>query len=1608
VVPDRVFISLPPNALPFKPALILNSAVPEALRTFLDSVGRRANNQARWVGICAFLLIVLAGILVLGGLDQLVRFTDNWRWLPWLGLLVAGLVAVWRWAIRPLAARGGVMGSAKLAEKMRPEFHDELSSAVDLAALEQEGKAGGFGGSEALRRRSITRAGGLVREVKSKELLPWRPHLRWFLLLPMAIALVAVTAFFLPTLRVSMARVAFPWLQLGRPGDLQMAFLNPADGDVVAADEPFEIQIEAVGWGRPATLEIDAFGGHKAQRIALQPDLETADVLVGSLLAPPSGDHRVRVKAGKTLTPWASMTVRDRPEVLSYGRGLVLPEYARATDEPFQPDGDDGEIRTLHGTAVSLDLETNTDISAAALQWLGEADEPEGETLAATVKNGRARFDFDLVPGSRSYQIRMTADDGGLIGVTDKQLVEGLDDALPTIEFLTPVSEVTQVEPGLPLELSARAQDDFGLSGIKRTVVVNGQVLDNQSSESSQAGLTAQIDEALSQPDLGISPGDIVSVRLEATDIAGRLGPANERIFVIASAAGKQERERWIKKEAELSKRVTAVTKAAQRAGLTLQEDRPKRGLDPRNDESWQASKARTENMREELDAAKKAAREARSVARTTLEKKEMAAVERELARIDSKYAKPLEKGVSRQQDSNDLRHKAGELEGHASNLAHTLRALVGEDLTATASERAKQARHAAEEARNNQAEGETANQVAAARAEALAETMKELSMESAGLSGGDRQSAGQHAEKLAEMADAVRSNEPEEAEKPEDQLANEVAQADPWLEDRARDMANKARNLRRQLFEPHRTAEKMALNESMDGARKLDSAQGNFASRNGQDASERLESGSDQFAEMAKSASEASVEKGNADPKNAQQANDLSNLAQAIADIADAGERAGNADRAQKVEQAASRMKLADEVSDLADLINELAQSPTQQQMQAREQGGNDPAASAANQSQKHQQQAMAETAREMLEKLRDFAGPARIEQKAAKKLQDLAHNEGKRALDQEKNTGGSSDREALKKLAKQVAAVARELDPIADQARKDLASGLATPADRLEALARKAEDQAGQARDLASESAAQSGETSAQQRQAMQDLADAAQSGEESLERLRDKLVAEANAQNLASPQAREQARAADTASSRLSKELERGTADELLADTPTNPKQSEQLGNLLSAADDQQRRADELRRTAFQMKANAEAASQMATGTEDLPPQLAQEWKRAELLASIEGQQQPPGQSPSSPASPRGQSPSSQGQPQGASPAMSQDAIEAALAAQIAADPLLRAALEGIAADLEDSARQSLEAVTRREQSLAKQLAQPVQSQDAAALAAQQQGLREQAARASDELARASRHQERLENRSWAEALDRAQAAVTKITQGAMQDAASALASGQQSQQAAASSLGQSSEELSSQLAQLEQAKSASRSGAGSTPPGQSSMPLAQAIDQMDASGQSGKASSASGSPSQGQPKPGQSQGQGMGAPKSGSLLPQQASALAQARASSLLGATPARGQGQPGSPMQGQPMAGSPNSSPSASPSSPSSSQSGLAQESKGSSNAVASDGEMPDGLVRQRTDELADADWDALPKRVADGVKQGRRQAVAPEFRDAISSYYKAIADRAKN
>ena len=1712
------------------PAASVQNSGEGGLHRLLGEVGRRSQGQAWTIAICVVLVIACVAFLLLAVIDRAFPLADGlWRWLPWAVVWIGAAVAAWRLALRPLVAWGGNLGKARFAEQRQPQLRDELSSAIDLEASDnsdQSPAVRGFEGSRALRQYSLDRANRIASDVDARGLFPWRPHLRWLVLAPTALLLLIGALILAPAIRGPLYRVAIPWSNAAIPGDQRFVLLSPEVDLPLAAREPIEVVVDAPGWGRPAQLELAANRSQASRTIELVPDPTDPDKLVGAIDVDVAGAQRIRVSAGRQRTKWWSLQFCDRPEALAYERAIELPAYVRAegTDGILRlADTTTGVISSLEKSGITVDLVANTDLNEASIEWLkfpevsqlgganitdskAENDnleqvdqhaapvldtdaEPQvaGKLAPTKIDGTRARFEFPLELGQRHYRVRMTGRDGYLVGVSDHFLVEGLVDQLPTIQVQKPMAEVSQVDPGARLGLEFSVSDDFGLVEIRRSVFVNGDEIQAMSEARPVAGIEANFRQNIDTDSLGLNAGDVLTVRLEASDLSDRYGLPSERVFLVGGALGLQQEREWIQRQATAAQQLQKVANAAQRLQRRIREDKlgQNQKNDSQEDSDWFRANERMERLKEEITEARQALATARPAARDTLERRDIDAMARALAVLEARLAKPIESAIN-QQDAGrgELQKKADELAGHSHSLADRAGVLATEDLLTSARRQSTETRKATERASKSETAQSTSRQVASAKTEGLEETLAAIARD---FDGGNRQRMTEHIDKIDEIGQAMRE---EASEYPDRLMDEELKKLDPWLEQKEKEYVGRAAQMREQLMIFQN--EMYAMWEAQDGAGKLDSARDrNKKLRN--EGEQKIDSASDLLAAMARAANatpdlpvELAKPKSTPDGRASQAATDRAQIAQALDQIPAAESPEGNREKAQQLDRQMRKILASETAADLEKMLRELAATPDKLDVA----GMNNPTAKSAAEQQSQQNRGVASQARKMLEEMAQHGHSANLTQEQRKALDDLKNSPESQSLNNERNDPGSADREGLKQLADRVANASDMLDAIAEQARQELASSLPKPSEQLSQLAAESELQAKRSRQLTEKMAGEAGagQASQQAQQEMRDLASDAADTQNDIEQFRDAMIADANNRKLGDAQEREAARSSDSTAAKLSQELDRGSSEETLGKAANAPARAAQMAAVTDAAQEQQRRADELNHAAWQMaqaevaqEKNSEMAAHQPNGagqnsdaadiqapSSEMPQGLREEWKRAELLAAIGEELKAQSQAGSSPL---GDSKNASSEPPSAA---SQQALDDAIARQMAGDPVLRAAVEDIAEKLADAATQSLNDVAAGEKVLAEQVTEAssgsgqISPEQAQQFADQQAALQDQTTRAQEQLERASEHQARLANQGMAEALKATQEGIGEVSEGAMQaaqqalgqtsaEASSTAASGSPTPSSPASpsptkagqALDAAGDQLAEQLADLVAAMSASQGAGAASPGGQEPMmqPLAEAIDQLAQARNASEAaqsaatqgqsnpSQASQSPSSQSPSSesgqmqasGQSQGQpGSPGQPSGTvpkpsqptveqMIAAQSAALAQARASSMLG-MPVPGQIQTpgGQPQQAAQSQGQPRES-SGQPSQPGEGQ-GLGQ-SQQSSNSPTSEsmqatgglheGGLPEGMVALDIGDTVDADWDALPTRVAEGVRQGRRQAVAPEFRDAISNYYKGIAERAK-
>ena len=553
-----------------------------------------------------------------------------------------------------------------------------------------------------------------------------------------------------------------------------------------------------------------------------------------------------------------------------------------------------------------------------------------------------------------------------------------------------------------------------------------------------------------------------------------------------------------------------------------------------------------------------------------------------------------------------------------------------------------------------------------------------------------------------------------------------------------------------------------------------------------------------------------------------------------------------------------------------------------------------------------------------------------------------------------------------------------------------------------------------------------------------AAQDAAQAAKNAEASAQQLAAMAQAQAQgakalAENLqkATENAREAVKKAVAASDNARQQAEKAVQSAKIANNPTAANQSQTAqAEAAKAAQNAKQAAQGLEQVAQQSQ-NPQAAQQTAQSAQQAAQKAGEASQNAQAATPAAKQAQETAQQAATQQS---------GQEQANSQQASKDAAATAQAAQQAAEAAkaAQAALQQVAA----MANPQAQPAPTGAQAPSPQLAQAAQ---------QQQPIAQNAAQAGEEVSRAGRHEERLQNMQAGEQLQKLGEQIQQTAADKVPAAQQALAQAQQAKQAQAP-VNAASQGLAKDLAQLQAATAPQNSPAGEQgPPGQKG-PSQSAQNpppiQLPSALQAGAPSSLVSQPPPGTPgaPPASAQeqvwmaraldmldaalnSQNAATEQGENAQPQTAQNGQQAKQNQ-------QGQPQPGKPGQsGKPgQQGKAGQAKDAASQAMAQAQAAMAAAAQAAANAMKSArAETPSQQPGQETkSELLDrseggtiaqggkpyltpgeakngkaGNWGKLPKQVAEELTQGQREAVAGEYRSQIETYYRVIAERAK-
>lgn len=1565
----------------------MNLALRPATHEALERFRLRRQHLLRMRALLCGGAVALAAFVLIALLDRSWFMPDAAR--PWLtlGVYAGAVYAAWRLAWRFISLAKGKEGTAKLIEAAEPALHERLLAAVELS---KPGEGAGVTDSLEFREKLQDDVAAAVEGIDWTSKLPTRVLKPWFLAVGGVVAVVLALCF-VPGLHLPgfLARAALPFANLARPASVKIRILEPAKADALApigSEVPLVVETEGAKT-QTATLELET-PGSKARRSELS-SMGTARfegvVPVGQT------DVRYRVHAGDAITPWRTLSARARPRVMSFEKTIVPPKYVEAAETKVTEDH--GDLEALDGSTIKLTLKTNQPVTQSDV--VINPDLPgKTKSPASPNKDGLLAAEVPVKVENGTWQIALTSQETGFTNEESTPWrITTIPDLPPTAQINEP-AEQTELLADEAVRLVGIATDDVGLASVKVTHAINGaDWTPHDIALPAKAAKEAPVQSLIPLAPLGVKPGDALLVKIVATDLKGQKteSPA-VRVLILEQTVDPRQRE-WAASQRRLAQRAERLNEQTRELTKDIEKVRKtekKANKDPNqakteSDNALAAAQEKLEQVKAQTEELWNAVKDAARDAPNQLDASEAQLLGERLAQLRRESLPTLEKLNSGQiENPEQIKRASHEANSHANALADALRAFSAEESAKIAAQESQQLQR---QARMLTETSLAANRDAAqrpkwqeqqralmAQAKTLQKDMQELGEAQNGRHRGQLQDVDKKIKETAgdleaslDKADQTKS--PEHLYGASDNLRGRLQQAADVTRGIAEQTMHEAQQRREQLAR----IENPAL-------QKLDEAKNYLAiaeqaardpkqnKKNDRDGLTPAEKAQEQLAQAAKQLQDQAELREQNQLTNTQAALDMNRASRAADELSRKTEDARKiplltqeeAEKARKSnappgEAQKALALLKDQASQLTQATRALeADALTQDAAQAL-QAAQAEAMRPQNQQDVNLTAAQARAASDSLMQITDKINRARLAEdlqktdpqaannlrQAAQQAADTARN----AAEQNKNLAIQARhlqepgqqlnvqpaQQATADAQQKANALAALLTPQIDTARAQL---LAMTPELSEMMKRVAEDL----------------NKTQQDTQAAADEAKAEKPVElvaEKAEELRPEAAA--NQEKMAALQAalRQEANAAD-----LKKEGEAAlarTADVALAQM--QQKSPEIAQNLKQAAQATQSKpqAQALQAAATAQQQTAQALQQIAQNMQKM--EQGQQLSEADQAAMQQMEQELGVQAPLDEAYQRAQELAEMAKDASQNPQAVLEALEKEL-------PKNQAMQKALADTAKSTAQQAEKAVA------------------AEAQMAVQNGMAQK--QAANDLARVSRHQQRLGQKEAAEKIAQASTEIQK----AGQQAEAQQANPQPDVQAKAAQQSQ---------ANAASAAKAAETSASQTSPAMMASPLeqlqgqmlAQALDQLDA--QLHPMQNGQQQPGQGQQQQQQGQGQQQQQAAQQSLNDAQ-----QAQQQSM---ADARNSGQtPGNKPGQQQQAKNQQQS----------QQNGQNASDQGNQSQLV----QADGALGQIT-VLVPSDWGHLPQKMADDLTEATRSEAAPEYRAAIESYYKAIANKAK-
>lgn len=1565
-------LSLPPLM-----NLSLRPATHEALQRFR----LRRQQLLRLRALLCGTALALAAFVLIALLDRAWFMPDALR--PWVTLLAYGgaAYAAWHVAWRFIAQGNGKEGTAKLIEAAEPALRERLLAAVELA----DPKGGvNVKDSVEFREKLQDDVAGAIEGIDWNAKLPARTLRPWFYAAGGVVAVILVLCV-IPGLHLAgfMARAALPFANLERPASVKIRILEPLQASTLApigsempliieteGPQPAQVTLEfAVEGSKPRRTELSAVGTARFEGV----------VPVGQT------DVRYRVHAADAITPWRTLSARARPRVVEFTKTIVPPKYSGWPETEVK--ADQGDLEALDGSTIKLTLKTNQPVSQS--DFVLNPDLPEKKTVtSSTTPEGLLTAEIAVQATHSSWQIALKSKETGFTNEESTPWrITTIPDLPPTAQINDPAEQI-ELLADEAVRLSGLVTDDVGLGSVKLAHAINGANWTELDLPLTKSAKEAPVQTLLPLAPLGVKTGDALLIKLIAIDLKGQKAESPPvRVIILEQTVDPRQRE-WAESQRRLALKADRLDEQTRELNKELQKVRKternaRKEPDKAKDDAANALASAQEKLEqvkaqsEELwNALKEAARDAPN----QLDAAESQLIGQKLAQLRRENLAELEKLNGDEIDNTDqLKRAASEAAGSAAVMAEALRAFAAEDSARIAAQESQQLQRQsrmltetslqANRDADQRPKWQEQQRALMAQSKTLQKDLEKLSEAQKGRNRAPLQDLDKKVtETAADLASSL--DKPEQTKSPE-----HLYGASDNLRSRLQQAADVTRNIVEQTTKEAEQRRENLLRQENPALAKLVKARfylaeaenatrdPNHRKKNDNDGLTPLKSAEKQLNEAASQLQDQAELREQNQATNTQAALDTNRASRAVGELARQTASAGgiplpSPEEAQKIRRSNGPPSPATKaVAALKEQATELEQATRVLEADALAQDATKALESAQagasrpqNQQDFSQTAAQSRAAAEALQQLPEKINRARLAEAMQQKDPQAANNlrqaaqqasdTSRNAAEQNKNLAREAgQQQAGQQLNNQPAQQATaDAQQKANELTAQLQPQVETARAQLAALTPEVSEMMKRvAADL--KKTQQETQTAADAAKAEKPVAEVAEKAQE----LRPEAAQ--NAEKMASLQAalRQEANASDL-TKQAESQLAR-TADVALAQMQQKTPQIAQNLKQAAQASQSKPQAQALQSAANAQQQTAQALEQLAQNMQKVED--GQQLTEAEQADMQKMEQELGVQEPLDEAYDRAKQLAEMAKDATQNPQAVLEALEKEL-------PKNQAMQKALAETAQTTAQQA-------EQAVAKETQQAVQN-----------GMAQK--QAASDLARVSRHQQRLGDKEAAQQVAQASNQLQQAGQQAEATQANPVPNPQAAQQSQANAA---------------QAAKAAEATASKTSPAILASPLeqlqgqmlAQALDQLDAQLH----------PMQGnQQQNGQQQQSQGGKPEGGQQSAQQS--LSDAQQAQQQSMADSRNQGQ--SPGQKPSQQQAQNNKQQG--------QNSQAQSAEGGNQST----QLQDGVLGQGT-ILVKGDWGHLPQKMADDLTEATRSEAAPEYRAAIESYYKAIAAKAK-